>query len=552
MSCSEDRKRFIIHGIFIKLMMIMGIIIASLMIAANAYAKDADGDYVVIIDPGHGAQDCGASYNGLEEAKLNWRIATVFKAQLETYSGVKVYLTRGSGECMSLTGRGRYGMNLGADLIVSVHNNANANADANGTISYVTAHPTFSSQMATLGAAISSANAALGLADRGYSINRVGEDVSGNARKFIGFDYYTVLYSAANVGIPGLIVEHAFVSNANDAAFLSVDANLVNLGINDGNCVAAYLGLSKRTVPGGSSIDLTRTYSAQFQSGIEGATYSSSDADVAYVSPEGLITAVAQGTAVITAEAGGASATVTVNVPAVYQVGIAAGITTTYYESISAPNPDWVIVKAQFSDGSSVQLPRDSYTIGALGAAQSDMMDRYATITYGNFTTDLVVFEFAYGSAQNNNLSNPTSANTDILVLPNGSTNITPQIVPIEVPTVAPIITPTEAPTQAPTEEPTEAVTEASTEAPTEEVTKAEETTTEDESETAGREDESETIETTADKTTAADETTSEDETTIADNSAKNNNVKWIAIVSAISVVLLSAIVFLIIKVRKH
>ena len=58
----------------------------------KVYAKDADGDFVVVIDPGHGGGDAGAvsKHTGDKEKDLNWNIAVALKAELETYKGVKL------------------------------------------------------------------------------------------------------------------------------------------------------------------------------------------------------------------------------------------------------------------------------------------------------------------------------------------------------------------------------------------------------------------------------------------------------------------------------
>ena len=65
-------------------------------ISRNTEAKDSNGDYVVIVDAGHGGIDGGAASFGKNEDVLNWNIACALKAELETYAGVRVYFTRGS------------------------------------------------------------------------------------------------------------------------------------------------------------------------------------------------------------------------------------------------------------------------------------------------------------------------------------------------------------------------------------------------------------------------------------------------------------------------
>lgn len=83
---------------FIKAVLAGMMFLCCLACVNRVSARDKDGDLVVIIDPGHGGRDGGAVQNGLTEKELNWNIATALKAELETYEGVKVYLTKGYAE----------------------------------------------------------------------------------------------------------------------------------------------------------------------------------------------------------------------------------------------------------------------------------------------------------------------------------------------------------------------------------------------------------------------------------------------------------------------
>lgn len=147
-------------------------------------------------------------------------------------------------------------------------------------------------------------------------------------------DYYTALDEAAKAGMPSMIIEHCYISNAEDAAFISNLENQYKAGAADATGIAQYYGLKKRTVSAGSSINLTRTYSASF-TGVRGK-FASSDENVAYVSDNGLITAMSQGSAVITCTSDdGSEKTVNVTVPAVTQVAVTAGINPTFYDNVN-------------------------------------------------------------------------------------------------------------------------------------------------------------------------------------------------------------------------
>ena len=67
--------------------------------------------------------------------------------------------------------------------------------------------------------------------------------------------FYTVINESRVYGIPGIIVEHAFVDNASDAAFLSNEGNLRALGVADATGIAQQYGLSKSRVEVHSGIN---------------------------------------------------------------------------------------------------------------------------------------------------------------------------------------------------------------------------------------------------------------------------------------------------------
>lgn len=254
-----------------------------LVMNIQAEARDSSGDIVIIVDPGHGGNDGGAVSAYDTEAELNWNIAVALKAELQTYNGVKVYLTRGSAEWNSNAARGRMGAQLGADLFVSVHNNSGTGSSANGVQVYGTVNAAYKASIQTLCNNIASHVSALGLTNGGYH-TRVSTNDSSR-------DYYTMLDEAVKCGIPGLIIEHCYLSNPSDAEFIHNEENQKKCGIADATAIAEYYGLTKRGVYAGSEITLLRTYSAHMLGNLSG-TYTSSDNSVAYVNESGLITAV--------------------------------------------------------------------------------------------------------------------------------------------------------------------------------------------------------------------------------------------------------------------
>lgn len=78
---------------------------------------------VVVLDPGHGGSNTGASYGGVNEKDLNLAIAKKVVPLLEA-AGVKVTMTRTTDKTVGLYQRTDLANGLGADLFVSIHCNA--------------------------------------------------------------------------------------------------------------------------------------------------------------------------------------------------------------------------------------------------------------------------------------------------------------------------------------------------------------------------------------------------------------------------------------------
>lgn len=228
--------------------------VSALASEADANGRGANGEIVVVLDPGHDATHKGASANGLNEEELTLKIAQYCKAELEQYSGVKVYMTRTSGSCpypgTSSTDDNKrrvdYARSVGADIYVSIHLNSSGIASAHGAeVFYPNSNynGSIGSQGASLATQISRQLAALGLSNRGITI-RNSEDKTTYPDGSLA-DYYGVIRNSKLAGFPAVIVEHAFLTNASDVDFLRSEANLKKLGIADATGIANYLGVTK-------------------------------------------------------------------------------------------------------------------------------------------------------------------------------------------------------------------------------------------------------------------------------------------------------------------
>ena len=204
-------------------------------------------DLVVVIDPGHGGKDSGATANGLYEKNLTLSIAKYCREELEKYAGVKVYMTRESDTYPTLTERVELAKNWGADVLVSIHINS---ADATGANGAEVWYPNsnYNAEIHNEGQAlagkIQKELVALGLTDRKIT--------TGNSKDYkypdgSVADSLSIIRNSKLNGFPGIIVEHAFISNPSDAAKLKQDSFLKQLGIADATGIANTYGLIKKT-----------------------------------------------------------------------------------------------------------------------------------------------------------------------------------------------------------------------------------------------------------------------------------------------------------------
>lgn len=200
---------------------------------------------VVVLDPGHGGSDGGAAANGLVEKNLTLKIAQYCKEELEKYSGVTVYMTRSTDVAVGLEERVQMAKNWGADVFVSIHMNSASPAATGAEVWYP--NSSYNSEIHNNGQKLASdienELVSLGLANRGVKI-RNSESGSKYSDGSIA-DYYSVIRNSKLAGFPGIIVEHAFLTNSADAEKLKQESFIKKMGIADATGIAKYFNLSK-------------------------------------------------------------------------------------------------------------------------------------------------------------------------------------------------------------------------------------------------------------------------------------------------------------------
>ena len=188
-----------------------------------------------MLDPGHDAsKHSGATANGVREEVVTLKIAEYCKEVLEQYSGVSVYMTRTDGNCPypdtnsidDILKRVEWAKTKDADVFISFHINSSVSGAAQGAEVY---YPQGEENAQELAKDIVGELAKLGLKNRGDK----------------GDDSYAVIRHSKRNGFPGLIIEHAFVSNVSDAKWFQTEENLKKLGEADAAGIIKYYGLTK-------------------------------------------------------------------------------------------------------------------------------------------------------------------------------------------------------------------------------------------------------------------------------------------------------------------
>ena len=220
----------------------VGSALSSVSTSARTLSGYSGGEFVVAVDPGHGGSDPGAVANGLVEKELTWKIAGYCKEMLNGYAGVSGVLTRDEDECPDLDERVDRAVSAGARVFVSIHINSGGGTGAevyypNGS-SYKKAET--HDEGKALASLIQEKLAALGLADRGIKIR--DSENGGTYEDGSVSDYYGVIRHAREAGIPGIIVEHAFIDNPNDSEKLKSEDFLRQLGYADAQGVLESYG----------------------------------------------------------------------------------------------------------------------------------------------------------------------------------------------------------------------------------------------------------------------------------------------------------------------
>ncbi len=205
---------------------------------------NASNSLVIALDPGHGGEENGATYYGLEEKDLNLSLARMLQEELIKYENVTTILTRTEDEEISLSKRAHRAASHHADILFSLHFNASVSHKSNGASIYISTGNYNKEKLMQLSDCFLGEFEAIGLSNAGM-FARVTQ-MNGRREDGSFDDYYGVLRHAYNQGIPSMIVEHCYMDSEIDKPYFSTEEGLRKLAIADATAIAAHYNLHKK------------------------------------------------------------------------------------------------------------------------------------------------------------------------------------------------------------------------------------------------------------------------------------------------------------------
>lgn len=219
---------------------------------------------LVVIDPGHGGKDTGATgQKGLKEKDVALRISLELKRVLEA-AGLAARLTRTKDEFVALEERTAFANRLNADVFLSIHANAHDDSRVHGVESYyldstndkyalrlaAVENKVREERVSEIQIALAQVSSKLYTSDSKRIATNVTDALSDVAKRKTGRTRNlgvkpSLFYVLLGARMPAVLVEASFVTNAKDAKMLGSKNGTKAIGKAIGEAVLDYLKDSK-------------------------------------------------------------------------------------------------------------------------------------------------------------------------------------------------------------------------------------------------------------------------------------------------------------------
>ena len=209
---------------------------------------------LVVIDAGHGGHDPGAinPVNGKREKDVTLAIAKSIRAELIKSGRVRVALTRDVDKYLVLQNRFEIARKMDANLFISIHADSAGNADANGATVYTLSEVASDREAQKLASRENKADIINGvnLGGADANVSSILIDLTQRETMNVSADFAKLLLREAGPNMrlrsnshkfasfvvlkapdtPSILFETGYISNENDAAFLSSASGQQKIG----------------------------------------------------------------------------------------------------------------------------------------------------------------------------------------------------------------------------------------------------------------------------------------------------------------------------------
>lgn len=209
----------------------------------HVYGPDDKSRPLLVIDPGHGGKDPGASNTNYREKDLVLALARALRDQLVEEGGIRIALTRDGDKFLVLQERFEIARRLDADLFLSIHADATSEgSDAAGASIYTLSNTASSEAAARFAARENRSDEVNGIAleDNSANVNAILVELSQrrvqqDSAEFAGLvvregagtlKFHTQPRKSAALAVlrapdvPSILYESGYINNPQDAAWL--------------------------------------------------------------------------------------------------------------------------------------------------------------------------------------------------------------------------------------------------------------------------------------------------------------------------------------------